>query len=234
MPRYCFICILLLPIGAAVAAVDAQPNKEPWAADQAYIQEHYTKYEYKIPMRDGVELFAAAYVPKDTSSTYPILLTRTPYGLRPYGASNYPKSPRGPMKWYAKERFIFAYQDVRGRNASEGKFVHVRPHVPNKSPKDIDESTDTYDTIDWLINRVPQNNGKVGMLGISYPGFYSAAGMIDAHAALKCVSPQAPVTEWFIGDDFRHNGALYLAHSFRFLSRFGQPLKKPTRQTAIP
>lgn len=188
---------------------------------------------YTIPMRDGVELFTSVYVPKDASNTYPILLTRTPYGVGPYGASNYPQ-PGGPMKWYANERFVFAYQDVRGRNASEGEFVHVRPHRPNKGLQDIDESTDTYDTVDWLVKRVPQNNGKVGMLGISYPGFYSAAGMIDAHPALKCVSPQAPVTEWFIGDDFRHNGALYLAHAFRFLSRFGQPLKKPTRQAPIP
>lgn len=231
MLRQCLTCVLLLAIGMNR---DAQTEEKPFAADQAYMREHYTKYEYTIPMRDGVELFAAVYVPKDGSSRYPILLKRTPYGLRPYGASNYPESPRGPMKWYAKERFIFAYQDVRGRNASGGEFVHVRPHRPNKGPSDIDESTDTYDTIDWLIRHVPQNNGKVGMLGISYPGFYSAAGMINAHPALKCVSPQAPVTEWFIGDDFRHNGALYLAHAFRFLSRFGQRLEKPTRQSPIP
>ena len=156
----------------------------------------------------ATHLFTAAYVPKDASRTYPILLTRTPYGLRPYGASNYPSSPRGPMKYYAKEAFIFVYQDVRGRNGSEGEFVHVRPCLTDKGSKDIDESTDAYDTIDWLVKNVPLNNGKVGLLGISYPGFYSAAGMIDAHPALKCVSPQAPVSDWFIGDDFRHNGAL--------------------------
>ena len=112
--------------------------------------------------------------------------------------------------------------------------MHVRPHRLTKGPSDIDESTDTFDSIDWLDKHVPRNNGNVGLLGISYPGFYSAAGMIDAHPALKCVSPQAPVTDWFLGDDFRHNGALYLAHSFRFLSLFGQPLTKPTRQSPTP
>jgi len=217
---------------ASLASILLADDK-PFAADQAYVKEHYTKHEYRIPMRDGVELFAAAYVPKDASKTYPILLQRTPYSVRPYGASNYP-TPRGPLKHYAKEQFIFVYQDVRGRNGSGGEFVHVRPHRTAKGPKDFDESTDAFDTIDWLVKHVPLNNGNVGMQGISYPGFYAAAGMIDAHPALKCVSPQAPVSEWFIGDDFRHNGALYLAHSFRFLSFFGQPLTKPTRQLPTP
>jgi putative CocE/NonD family hydrolase len=226
--RLIFWLVLLLISDAATFAAD-----EPFAADQAYLKEHYTKFEYQIPMRDGVKLFTAAYVPKDASRSYPMLLQRTPYGLRPYGASNYP-TPRGPLKYYAKEGFIFIYQDVRGRNASEGQFVHVRPHQAAKGPKEIDESTDTYDTIDWLVKHVPLNNGNVGLQGISYPGFYSAAGMIDAHPALKSVSPQAPVTDWFVGDDFRHNGALYLAHAFRFLSFFGQPLTKPTRQSPVP
>jgi putative CocE/NonD family hydrolase len=229
------VCIALFVLFVAVTAAADEPTPDkPFAADQTYIKEHYTKYEYQIPMRDGVKLFTAIYVPKDAKETYPILLARTPYGLRPYGESNFPDAPRGPMKYYAKERFIFAYQDVRGRNASEGQFVHVRPHNPRKGPKDVDESTDTYDTIEFLVKRAPQNNGNVGLLGISYPGFYAAAGMIDAHPALKCSSPQAPVTDWFIGDDFRHNGALYLAHAFRFLSFFGQPLAKPTRQSPVP
>jgi hypothetical protein len=230
----CSVCVVVLSLGVAVARADAPAKDESFSADHAYIKEHYTKYEYKIPMRDGVALFTAAYVPKDASRTYPILLQRTPYGLRPYGADNYTRSPRGPLQYYAKEAFAFVYQDVRGRNASGGDFVHVRPHLASKGPKDIDESTDTFDTIDWLVKNLPLNNGKVGLLGISYPGFYSAAGMIDAHPALKCVSPQAPVSNWFVGDDFRHNGALYLAHSFRFLSFFGQPLTKPTRQSPTP
>ncbi len=226
------LLVLLLVVDSAWG--EAPNGEQSFAADADYIKANYTKHEYEIEMRDGVTLFTAVYIPKDTSQSYPILLQRTPYSVRPYGASNFPSSPGGPMKYYAKERFIFAYQDVRGRYGSGGEFVHVRPHRPNKGPRDIDESTDTYDTIEWLVNNVPQNNGNVGLLGISYPGFYSAVGMIDAHPALRCVSPQAPVTDWFIGDDFRHNGALYLAHSFRFLSFFGQTLTKPTRQRAIP
>ena len=170
-------------------------------------------------MRDGVHLFTAVYVPKDNTKQYPILLTRTPYTAKPYGedVSGY---PRGTMNYYAKEGFIFALQDVRGKNASEGKFVDTRPILENKSdPHDIDESTDAYDTIDWLVKHVPNNNGRVGMLGISYPGFYSACGMIDSHPALKCVSPQAPVADWFIGDDVHHNGAFFLADTFTFVSR---------------
>ena len=203
-------------------------------ATSDYIKAHYTKYEHKVEMRDGVKLFTAVYVPKDTEQSYPIILKRTPYGSKPYGVDNYATEQRGPIKFYAEEKFIFAYQDVRGRNASEGEFVHVRPHQSRKVGKDIDESTDTYDTIQWLTRNVPNNNGRVGMMGISYPGFYAAAGMIDAHSALKCVLPQAPVIDWFVGDDFRHNGAFYLAHAFNFLSRFGQPLKKPTRESSIP
>jgi putative CocE/NonD family hydrolase len=200
----------------------------------AYLREFYTKFEYKIPMRDGVKLLTAVYAPKDDSTPYPILLTRTPYSLKPYGDDLYP-DPRGPMQHYAREKFIFVLQDVRGRNGSEGEFIHVRPqHAAKAGPRDIDESTDAYDTIDWLVKNVPNNNGKVGMMGISYPGFYTSAGMINTHPALKCASPQAPVTDWFIGDDFHHNGTVYLAHAFRFLSGFGQKLEEPTRESAKP
>jgi uncharacterized protein len=223
--------VLLVSFASTLAAAPADDDSP--SVDQAYIKANYTKYEYQIPMRDGVKLFTAVYVPKDSSETYPILLQRTPYSVRPYGEANF-RAGGGQMGYYAKEKFIFAYQDVRGRNGSEGEFVHIRPHRAEKGPKDFDESTDTYDTIEWLTKNVPLNNGKVGMLGISYPGFYAAAGMIDAHPALKAVSPQAPVTEWFIGDDFRHNGAFYLAHSFRFMSFFAQPLAKPTRQSPQP
>jgi putative CocE/NonD family hydrolase len=201
---------------------------------QAYLLENYTKYEHKIPMRDGVKLLTAVYSPKDDSKPYPILLTRTPYSLRPYTDDLY-ADPKGPMLYYGKEKFIFVLQDVRGRNGSEGQFEHVRPQKGLKSnPQDIDESTDAYDTIDWLVKHVPNNNGKVGMTGISYPGFYTAAGMIGSHPALKCASPQAPISDWFIGDDFHHNGALYLPHAFRFLSTFGQRLEEPTREQPKP
>jgi putative CocE/NonD family hydrolase len=187
----------------------------------------YTKYEYRIPMRDGVKLFTSVYVPKDDSKPYPILLMRTPYTVGPYGIDKY-KDNLGPSPLFGKEGYIFAFQDVRGRWMSEGEFVNMRPHNPKKGPKDIDESTDTYDTIEWLLKNVKGNNGKVGQWGISYPGFYTAAGMIDAHPALKAVSPQAPINDWFTGDDFHHNGVLFLPHCFNFMANFGKPRPEPT------
>lgn len=192
-----------------------------------YIKANYTKYEHDIPMRDGKKLFTAVYVPKDAAQPYPLLLLRTPYSVSPYGSDQY-KSSLGPSDRFAKEAFIFAYQDVRGRNKSESEFVNVTPHKPvKKGPADVDESTDTFDTIEWLLKHVPNHSGKVGMWGISYPGFYAAAGMIDAHPALKAVSPQAPVCDWFVGDDFHHNGAFYLAHAFGFFSNFGRSKTEP-------
>jgi uncharacterized protein len=197
----------------------------------SWVKEHYTKYEHQIAMRDGLRLYTAVYVPKDSTKTYPVMLTRTPYSLRPYGVDQY-RDNLGPWDKFAKSGYIFVYQDVRGRWASEGEFVHVRPHKPVKAgPKDIDESTDTWDTIDWLIKNVPGHNGKVGMWGISYPGFYTAMGAIDSHPALKAASPQAPVAEWFIGDDFHHNGALFLAHAFNFLVNQDKPHPEPTKKT---
>jgi uncharacterized protein len=186
-----------------------------------HVKSHYTKFEYRIPMRDGVKLFTAVYVPKDDSRTYPFLMMRTPYSIDPYGADQY-KEDLGPSPVFGREGYIFVYQDVRGCFQSEGEYVNMRPHNPHKGPKEIDESSDTWDTIDWLLKNVPGNNGKVGQWGISYPGFYTAAAMVDAHPALKASSPQAPVTDWFVGDDFHHNGALFLPHFFNFISVFGQ------------
>ena len=192
-----------------------------------FIKAHYTKYEYMVPMRDGKKLFTSIYVPKDQSQKYPIMFDRTPYSVGPYGVDNY-RTNLGPSEKFAREMFIFAYQDVRGRYMSEGEFMDMRPQIDAKhGPRDIDESSDTYDAIDWLIKNVPNNNGRVGMWGISYPGFYTAAGIIDAHPALKAASPQAPITDWFIGDDFHHNGALYLPHAYRFFSGFGHPRPEP-------
>ncbi len=192
---------------------------------------NFTKYEQLIRMRDGTRLFTAIYVPKTCEQPYPILLERTPYSVRPYGVDNYPAS-LGPSEQAMKDGFIFAYQDVRGRYMSEGTWVEVRPHNDTKSgPRDTDESSDTWDTIDWLVKHVPCNNGRAGMWGISYPGFYVAAGMIDAHPALKAVSPQAPVTDYFLGDDSFHNGAFMLAANFGFYSAFapreGDPAPPP-------
>jgi putative CocE/NonD family hydrolase len=194
-----------------------------------YVKANYTKYEYRIPMRDGKKLFTAVYAPKDQSKKYPILLLRTPYNVKPYGVDQY-KPDLGPSPLFGKAGYIFAYQDVRGRWMSEGEFVNMRPFNPAKEKTDFDESSDTYDTIDWLVKHVAHHNGRVGQWGISYPGFYTAAGMIDAHPALKASSPQAPVTDWFIGDDWHHNGALFLPHMFNFLSTFGRPRTGPTKK----
>lgn len=195
-----------------------------------YVRSHYTKYEYKVPMRDGVHLFTSVYVPKDHSKTYPILLQRTPYTVSPYGVDRF-KENLGPSPDFGRSGYIVAYQDVRGRWMSEGDFVNMRPILPHDGkPGTIDESTDAYDTIDWLIHHVSPNNGRVGMWGISYPGFYTDCALVDSHPALKAASPQAPVTDWFIGDDWHHNGAFFLPHAFNFLSSFGHPRPKPTTE----
>jgi len=202
-----------------------------WAQRDDTVRSSYTKHEFQIRMRDGKKLFTSVYQPKNKSRTYPIMLHRTPYGVAPYGEDNYSLSG-GPSEELAEAGFIFASQDVRGSMMSEGEFINLTPHNPGKKgPGDIDESTDTYDTIDWLVKNIPNNNGRVGMWGISYPGFYAAAGMIDAHPALKAVSPQAPIADWFVGDDFHHNGAFYLAHAFGFLSSFGYPRPNPTTRS---
>lgn len=181
-------------------------------------------------MRDGVKLFTAIYMPKDRSRAYPIMLTRTPYSINPYGPDRY-RDSLGPSLFLQQEKYIFVYQDVRGKFMSEGEWVEVRPHKKTKSgPKDIDESTDTYDTIEWLLKNVPNNNGRVGMWGISYPGFYTSMGIIDAHPALTAASPQAPIADWFIGDDFHHNGTLFLPHAFNFFATLGKPRPKPTTE----
>jgi putative CocE/NonD family hydrolase len=206
-----------------------------------YIRLHYTKKNYRIPMRDGVHLYTIVYSPKDASQPYPMLMTRTPYGIHPYEDDKF-RASLGPNPHFLEERYIFVYQDVRGRYMSEGIFENVRPHrselrgasgVPRGnlelSSPHTDESTDTYDTIDWLLRNVPNHNGKAGLWGISYPGFYSSAGMINAHSALKAVSPQAPIADWFF-DDFFHHGAFFLPHAFNFFAGFGQPRPEPTRQ----
>jgi len=196
-----------------------------------YVKANYTKYEYRIPMRDGKRLFTAVYVPKDQSRTWPVLMARTPYSVGPYGVDQY-RSDLGPSPLAGKEGYIFVYQDVRGRWMSEGDFVNMRPHRPGKQgAAEIDESSDTWDTIEWLLAHVPGHNRKVGLWGISYPGFYAAAGMIDAHPALVAVSPQAPICDWFVGDDWHHHGALMLPHAFNFMANFGRPRPEPTTKS---
>src|SRR5215213_6219971 len=213
-----FFAILLL-IYCSFLALQAQPS--PQQSELAkYIQENYTKREVMIPMRDGVKLFTSVYEPKDKSQKYPMMFDRTPYTVQPYGADKF-KGLLGPSELFTRDGFIFVYQDVRGRWMSEGTFEDVRPDIDNKTSKDIDESTDTYDTIEWLIKNVDNNNGRVGMWGISYPGYYTSAGAIDSHPALKAISPQAPIGDWFRGDDMHHNGALFLTQNFWFFSFMG-------------
>jgi putative CocE/NonD family hydrolase len=189
-----------------------------------YLERHYTKNEFRIPMRDGKKLFTSVYSPKIDSDSYPILLWRTPYSVGPYGEDEYVVFRRETWDHFAREGYIVVFQDVRGRFMSEGEFINMRPHIPKKAGEnDVDESTDTYDTIEWLIKNIPNHNGRVGIWGISYPGFYAAMGAIDAHPALKAVSPQAPIADWFLGDDIHHNGALSLAPTFPFWFAFGVP-----------
>jgi uncharacterized protein len=193
----------------------------------AYIRQNYTRQDVEIAMRDGVKLYTIVYSPKDQSQQYPILMTRTPYGVGPYGKDTM-RSQLGPNRFFPTEGYIFVYQDVRGCFMSEGTFVNMRPQkLVHNDKNDTDESTDTYDTIDWLVKNVGSNNGKVGLWGISYPGFYSSAGMIDHHPALAAVSPQAPIADWFF-DDFNHHGAFFQVHAFNFFSRFGSARPQPT------
>ena len=193
------------------------------------MKEHYTKFEHFIPMRDGKKLFTSIYVPKDSSHSFPFLMMRTPYGVAPYGVDQF--RPRiGPTEAFDKAGYIFVLQDVRGRYLSEGTFVEMRPHIDNpKSSADVDESTDTYDTIEWLLKHVPNHNGKAGIWGISYPGFFTSASIIDSHPALKAASPEAPMTDLFMGDDAYHGGAFMLQANFGFYNFF-----KPRAEPGLP
>src|SRR5579875_2995950 len=201
-------------------------------SDENYVKAHYTKYEFRIPMRDGVRLFTSVYVPKDQSHSWPFLMDRTPYSVAPYGEDQY-KKELGPSDEFEKAGYIFVYQDVRGRYMSEGKFLEMTPHIDHKTgPHDVDDSSDTYDTIEYLLKHVPNNNGKVGIWGISYPGFYTSASIIDSHPAIKAASPQAPMTNLFEGDDAYHGGAFMLAANFGFYTFF-KPFDEPMTPAQI-
>ena len=218
-------CGFILAINT-VCPFKAAAQDKPQEPEESYVKSHYTKYEYRIPMRDGVKLFTAVYVPKDQSTPWPIMMDRTPYSVAPYGEDQYPKT-LGPSDEFEKAGYIFVYQDVRGRYESEGTFVEMRPHIDNKtSSKDVDDASDMHDSVDYLLKHVPGNNGKVGIWGISYPGFYTSASIIDSHPAIKAASPQAPMTNLFMGDDAYHGGAFMLAANFGFYAFF-QPQKNP-------
>jgi putative CocE/NonD family hydrolase len=199
-----------------------------------WVKANYTKREVYIPMRDGTRLFTSIYTPKDTSRAYPMLITRTPYNIEPAG-ENGSSTIFLFMNHLFEDNYIVVLQDVRGRFMSEGQFVDVRPYIPEKKSKqDVDDNSDTYDSIDWLVKNVKGNNGRAGIYGVSYDGFYSTMALPAAHPALKAASPQAPVTNWFLGDDWHHNGALMLMDGFSFYSTIGRPRPQPTRQWPMP
>jgi len=220
------VAILALPCARA-----QQPASQP--ASEDFVRAHYTKYEYRIPMRDGARLFTAVYVPKASAfpadpGPYPFMMSRTPYSVGPYGEDRYP-AHLGPSDEFEKSGYIFIYQDVRGRWMSEGTFVEMHPAIDEKkSAKDVDESSDTYDTIEFLLKQVPNNNGKVGIWGISYPGFYTSASIIDSHPAIAAASPQAPMTDLFLGDDSYHGGAFMLSAGYGFYAPFFHAQQNPT------
>jgi len=229
MTRFFFTFALL---AAFIAAPTVRAQAPSRAQDSVFVRQHYTKLDRQIPMRDGVKLYTVIYVPKDASAAapYPFLMTRTPYSAGPYGEQQYrPRGP-GPSRELSEEQYIFVYQDVRGRYMSEGQFEEMTPALKAAQTGAHDESTDTFDTMEWLLKNVPGNNGRVGMMGISYPGFYASAALPNAHPALKAVSPQAPVTDEFIGDDARHKGAFYLLDNFEFTNHFDVPRPKPVAE----
>lgn len=196
--------------------------------DSAWVYTNYNKQEVLIPMRDGKKLFTAIYTPTVKEGKHPILVMRTPYSVAPYGKLYSTRIYSPHWASYLRENYIIVMQDVRGRYMSEGEYIDVRPFIQNKKGKtDVDEASDTYDAVDWLVKNVADNNGNVGFFGISYPGFYSTMAALSNHPAVKAVSPQAPVTEWFLGDDFHHNGAFALMDGFQFYYSFGVPRPKP-------
>lgn len=219
---------VLLAVFCCAASVAAQrPQGTPAAAET--IKAKYTKLEVRIPMRDGAKLFTSVYLPRDTSRNHPILMDRTPYGVAPYGPDAY-RGTLGPSSnpKYIDEGFIFVYQDARGRFYSEGGYTEMTPHQDvKKNNTDVDESTDSYDTIDWIVKNLPHNNNKVGIWGGSYPGFYTTASCIDPHPALKACSPQAPMTDLWNGDDLFHNGAFMLGANFTFYEGYGRTPRNP-------
>ena len=228
-PRRAVFAAALLAIAPA-----AHAQRGRAADDTAYAREHYTKSEYMVPMRDGVKLYTIVYAPKDTTLVVPIMLLRTPYGIGPYPLDEY-RRVLGPSPEFDRDGYIFVYQDARGKFRSEGTFRVMNPYLPAKrGPKDVDESSDNYDTIDWLLKNIPHNNGRVGQWGISYPGWQTVMGMIDAHPALKASSPQSSPSDMFVGDDFHHNGAFRFMYAFNWLVGNARPRAAQGTDRPVP
>ena len=215
--RYSLFFILLITTTLAHSQNNDEAN---------FIRDNYTKIDTTITMRDGIKLYTLIYSPKDQSVKYPLLMQRTPYSIAPYGSENYTRR-LGPLQ-LVHEKYIFVFQDVRGRYMSEGHNLELTPQIDKKKSKtEVDESSDTYDSVDWLVKNIPNNNGRVGFYGISYPGFYAATALLANHPAIKAVSPQAPVADEFIGDDANHNGAFFLLDNFNFMNFFGKERSGP-------
>ena len=225
-----FFAILLSLFFAATVVATAQEQMDEINAE--WMKARYTKAEYMIPMRDGVRLYTAVYVPKNKKAKHPVLMTRTPYSCEPYGKKNSTFWQEKIYHDYLRAGYILVFQDVRGRWMSEGEFVNVRPFIENKlSRTDIDEASDTYDSVEWLLRKLKTDNGCVGIYGNSYSGFYALMGAASRHPAIKAVSPQAPVCDWFVGDDMHHNGALAMMDLVSFMPYLEATARpKPTTQ----
>ena len=228
MRKIIFILSAIILVSCGRIGVQPSTNKTTNGIVDTYNPtDFYNKKEVTITMRDGIKLHTTIYSPKDTSKKYPIIMSRTPYSCRPYGSSEF-KALISPNRKMMKEGNIVVYQDVRGRWNGEGVYDNMRAYIPNKKEGEVDEASDTYDTIEWLINNVQNHNGNVGVWGISYPGFYATYSLLDAHPALKAVSPQAPIGDFFF-DDFHHNGA-YLLSYWRATAVFGYMKDQPTTE----
>ncbi len=228
--RFCRSVTLIVWCVIVTVTFQRQPSAQTTAQQPAYsAKEHYAKLETMIPMRDGIKLFTIVYTPKDQSRKYPVLITRTAYGIQPYGLDNY-RNAVGPNNEFAREGYIVVYQDCRGKFRSEGEFIHHRPIVKGQ----VNESTDTYDTIEWLLKNIPNHNGRVGQWGISWGGWEVSQGMIDAHPALKASSPQSPPQDQFLGDDHHSGGAFQLMYAFAWMSGNARARSAPTDQPIGP
>lgn len=234
--RRLLLLVFILAHSVGLWAQNGRNVTEEW------LKENYTKREVMIPMRDGARLYTAVYEPVSSSEAKPVMLVRTPYSLRPYGfeAGEEPSKDRfayssgmwGDLLNYAADGYVIVLQNVRGTYLSEGEFENIRPHLSGKAGRKttkriVDEATDTYDTVEWLLANTG-SNGNIGVKGTSYPGYYATMAALSRHPAIKAVSPQAPVTDWFMGDDAHHNGALCLADCYRFGSSMYRTRKAPS------
>ena len=195
--------------------------------DHQWLEDNYTKKEAMVQMRDSVSLYTSVYEPIGATDR-PVLIVRTPYSCAPYG-SGWKGDLTEYMQEFIRNNYIIVFQDVRGRYMSEGEYLNIRPYIRQKASSEIDEASDTYDTIEWILQNT-DNNGSVGVTGMSYPGFYATMAALSGHPALKAVSPQAPILDWFKGDDVHHNGALMLMDIYSFAPYMFKKHENPVQE----